>query len=116
MISDIRDNHAASTCDQRSPGNPSRTTIEDTVIDLCSEVGQRGVLELVTKAVQTRRTTAARLLALLDGDVTLRYGWDDVTQRACLVAVEVATILAARGWSDLPHACPLCRAHHQAAG
>ena len=56
----------ASTRDQRSPGDPPRTTIEDTVIDLCREVGPRGVLELVTKAVQTRRTTAARLLSRIE--------------------------------------------------
>ena len=195
------------TRDHRSPGNPSRTTLEDTVIDLCNTAEERDVLDLVTRAVQTRRTNAVRLLtrveargrirhrrylrdilsdvvegaqsalelrylkdverahglprgtrqararggkafrdvrydeyativeldgqvhlteklrdmrrdnaALLDGDVTLRYGWDDVTQRACLVAAEVAAILTARGWSGTLESCAYCRAYHQAAG
>ena len=193
--------------DQRSPGNPSRTTIEETVIDLCSEVEQARVLDLVTRAVQSRRTTAARILAqvddrnrvrhrqylrdilgdvaegaqsalelrylhdveranglpratrqararggkafrdvrydeystiveldgqvhvteklrdtrrdnaaLLDGDVTLRYGWDDVAHRPCMVAAEVAAILRAQGWPGMATSCPHCLAWHQVAG
>jgi very-short-patch-repair endonuclease len=35
--------------------------------------------------------------ALLDGEVTLRYGWRDVTERSCRVAWEVAAILRAQG-------------------
>ncbi|HEU5485145.1 MAG TPA: type IV toxin-antitoxin system AbiEi family antitoxin domain-containing protein [Microlunatus sp.] len=190
----------AGTRDSRSPGSPSRTTIEDTVVDLSGVASQAGVLELVTTAVQSRRTTAARILAcverrprvkhrrylgellsdvadgaqsalelrylsdverahglpraarqvrarrgkayrdvrydayatvveldgeihraqklrdarrdnaaLLDGDVTLRYGWPDVSERPCWVAWEVAAILVARGWGGLPVRCPRCR-------
>lgn len=186
--------------DGRSPGTPPRTTIEDTVVDLCAEAGQSEVLDLVTKAVQGRRTNARRILArvdgrprvrhrahlhallddvvegaqsalelrylqdverahglprgtrqaraqrgrayrdvryekyatlveldgqvhagerlrdarrdnaaLLEGEVTLRYGWPDVTERACRVAWEVAAILRARGWQDAPLRCPLCQ-------
>lgn len=186
--------------DERSPGSPSRTAVEDTVVDLCRGAGQREVHDLVMKAVQSRRTTAQRILrcvdrrprvshrrylhqllgevaegaqsalelrylrdverahglprgtrqaraqrgrafrdvryeayatlveldgqlhgrqilrdarrdnaALLDGEVTLRYGWPDVTERACQVAWEVAAILTARGWQGLPRRCPHCQ-------
>ncbi len=48
--------------------------------------------------------------ALLDGEVTLRYGWADVTERSCLVAWEVAASSCARGWSGQPRRCPRCGA------
>ena len=187
------------TRDRRSPGSPSRTTLEDTVVDLCRDARESDVLDLVTKAVQSRRTSAPGLLAcverrrrvghrrylrqllgdvsegaqsalelrylndvershglprgsrqtrarrgkafrdvrhdeyativeldgdvharqklrdarrdnaaLLDGDVTLRYGWPDVTERPCQAAWEVAAILVTRGWSGLPTRCPRC--------
>lgn len=193
------------TREQRSPGSPPRTTIEDTIVDLCRELEASRVLDLVTKAVQTRRTTAARILAgvdrrqrvrhrrllhdilddvaegaqsplelrylddverahqlpratrqaearrgrayrdvrydeyativeldgeiharqklrdsrrdnsaLLEGEVTLRYGWPDVTERPCLVAWEVAAILVARGWRGAPSRCPRCLAANEA--
>lgn len=183
----------------RSPGNPPRTTIADTVIDLCSETDESGVVDLVTKAVQRRQTTAPDLYrcvrdrrrlpnraillgllgdvgegaesplelryfhdveqahglprgarqrrsrngrevrdvlyeeyativeldglvhalrqlrdmhrdnaALLTGQVSLRYGWPDVTGRPCQVAWQVAAILSARGGSGLPTRCPRC--------
>ncbi|HEY5845252.1 MAG TPA: type IV toxin-antitoxin system AbiEi family antitoxin domain-containing protein [Microlunatus sp.] len=189
------------TRDPRSPGSPSRTTIEDTVVDLCRDADGGHVLDLVTRAVQTRRTNARRILdcvdrrerishrrllrdilgdvsvgaqsalelrylreverphglptatrqvrarrggayrdvrydefativeldgeiharqrlrdsrrdnaALLEGELTLRYGWADVTERPCLVAWEVAALLTARGWSGQPTRCPRCRA------
>ena len=189
------------TRDRRSPGSPPRTGIEDTVIDLCRGADGGQVLDLVTKAVQGRSTTARRLLAcverrervshrsllrdilgdvavgaqsalelrylrdverphglpaatrqararrggayrdvrydefatvveldgevharqrlrdsrrdnaaLFDGDVTLRYGWADVTERACLVAREVGALLMARGWRGQPSRCPHCAA------
>ncbi|MCE0486028.1 type IV toxin-antitoxin system AbiEi family antitoxin domain-containing protein [Ornithinimicrobium sediminis] len=40
-----------------------------------------------------------------DGKVTLRAGWDDVTQRPCEVAVDVALTLRQRGWLDRPKPC-----------
>lgn len=183
----------------RSPGSPSRTTIEDTVIDLCDRAEPRELPGLLTTAVQSRRTTAARILervdarprvrhrgllrqllaevaegaesplelrylreverphglpparrqaqsrrgkqfrdmlydefativeldgrvhiagrfrdmrrdnaALLAGEVTLRYGWPDVTERPCPVAWEVAAVLVARGWSGQPTRCARC--------
>lgn len=183
--------------DAISPGDPPCTTIEDTVVDLCADAAQTEVLDLVTRAVLSRRTTGRRILAcvdrrsrvrhrahlhallddviegaqsalelrylqdverahglprgtrqararrgrayrdvrydryatlveldgqvhateqlrdsrrdnaaLLQGEVTLRYGWPDVTERSCLVAVEVAAILRARGWEDPLRRCP----------
>jgi hypothetical protein len=40
--------------DRRSPGTPSRTTIEDSVVDLCAEADQTQIIDLVTRAVQGR--------------------------------------------------------------
>jgi very-short-patch-repair endonuclease len=183
----------------RSPGSPPRTTIEDTVLDLCSRASARDSIGIVTAAVQTQRTTAHRIAtciqsrrrvrhrqlltdllsdvtagaesplemrylrdverahglprarrqvrsrsgkevrdmlyeefstvieldgrihipgrfrdmrrdnsALLSGRVTLRYGWPDVTDRACAVVWQVATLLAARGWAGVPTRCARC--------
>lgn len=39
------------------------------------------------------------------GQATLRYGWGDVTSRACLVAREVADALRQRGWQGIPRRC-----------
>ncbi|HEX8970356.1 type IV toxin-antitoxin system AbiEi family antitoxin domain-containing protein [Oryzihumus sp.] len=48
--------------------------------------------------------------ALLDGWVTLRFGWQDVTQRPCLVAADVATVLRDRGWTGRLRRCgPRCK-------
>jgi hypothetical protein len=45
------------------------------------------------------------------GGSTLRYGWDDVTRRACEAAAQVAKSLRARGWhGQLSRCCPGCRA------
>ena len=173
----------------RSPGAPPRTTIEDTVVDLCTEASEGEVLDLVTRAVQTRRTNARRILAcvdgrrrvrhhrhlhallddviegaqstfgpppavfpavvagsiftvaysarflwgalveldgqvhaeerlrdarrdnaaLLEGEVTLRYGWADVTERSCRVACEVAALLRRQGWTGEFRHCPRCQ-------
>jgi very-short-patch-repair endonuclease len=186
--------------DSRSPGDPPRTTIEETVVDLCAAAQPGELVDLLTTAVQTRKTTAPRILAaldrrsqvryrgllrdilcdvadgaesvlevryvrdverahglprgsrqhrgrrgrahrdvlyeefatiaeldgiiharqrfrdnrrdnaaLLDGEVTLRYGWSDVTERPCQVAFEVAAVLRSRGWAGFPTRCPLCR-------
>ena len=47
--------------EKRSPGSPPRTTIEDTVLDLCDESTASQAAGLVTSAVQLRRTTVRRL-------------------------------------------------------
>jgi hypothetical protein len=42
---------------------------------------------------------------LVEDQVTLRYGWPDVTQRPCLVATEVGGVLAGRGWDGQLRRC-----------
>ena len=39
------------------------------------------------------------------GQVTLRYGWDDVTERPCQTALEVAATLREHGWSGALRRC-----------
>jgi hypothetical protein len=39
------------------------------------------------------------------GIITLRYGWADVTGRACRVAAETAMVLQRRGWHGRPRPC-----------
>lgn len=45
----------------RSPGDPPRLTVEDTVLDLCDGADVRAVVGWVTQAVGSRLTTAGRL-------------------------------------------------------
>lgn len=180
----------------RSPGSPPRLTVEDTVLDLCTD--QRSAVRWITTAVQRRRTTPPRLRqamqertsmparavvsdlltdtsagvesplehrylhrverahglprgtrqvrkgrsrgrrdigysefgllveldghlghdgqgrfrdmrrdneALMDGLVTLRYGWIDVTDDPCAVAAQVAEVMIQRGWAGMPTPC-----------
>lgn len=65
----------ASVRDGRSPGNPPRTTIEDTVLDLCDglDPDSRTAAHWVTTAIQRRLTTAQRLRAALDGRAQIRH-------------------------------------------
>jgi very-short-patch-repair endonuclease len=45
------------------------------------------------------------------GEMVLRYGWVDVTTRPCLVAGQLARVLALRGWDGRPQVCrPGCLA------
>lgn len=44
-------------------------------------------------------------IAALRGDVVLHFGWDDVTARPCSVALQVASVLALRGWAGRPRRC-----------
>lgn len=53
--------------DPRSPGDPPRLTIEDTVLDLCDQASPTELVTWVTQAVQTRRTSVVRLRGALDG-------------------------------------------------
>lgn len=45
----------------------------------------------------------------LSGDITLRYGWDDCTWRACAAARQVGTLLFRQGWPGPFQTCPNCR-------
>ncbi len=42
------------------------------------------------------------------GAPSLRYGWMEVTQESCAVALEVAEVLIGRGWPGSPGHCPAC--------
>jgi hypothetical protein len=47
--------------------------------------------------------------SLVEGIITLRYSWADVTQRPCQTAAEVASLLQQRGWRGTPRPCsPSC--------
>lgn len=43
--------------------------------------------------------------AAVDGAITLRYGWSDVTAHPCRTAGEVARVLVRRGWVGRPKLC-----------
>jgi hypothetical protein len=48
--------------------------------------------------------------AAADGNVTLRYGWADVQERACETASQVAAVLRRQGWTGTLRRCgPSCR-------
>jgi very-short-patch-repair endonuclease len=40
---------------------------------------------------------------------TLRFGWHEITEDPCGVALEVAEVLIGLGWSGYPERCPRCR-------
>lgn len=46
--------------------------------------------------------------AAADGQVTLRYNWADIAQRACPTSWEVGTTLLQRGWPGPIRRCPCC--------
>lgn len=43
--------------------------------------------------------------ATVSGDATLRYGWRDIAGDPCAVAVQVALVLASRGWGGRLDSC-----------
>lgn len=59
--------------DARSPGAPSRTTVEDTVLDLTDRGSRRDAVGWATEAVQKRLTTVPRLRSALDRRPRLRH-------------------------------------------
>lgn len=50
----------------RSVGLPPRTPLEDTVLDLCVGKGEPELIDLVTTAIQSRRTNADIIVSRLD--------------------------------------------------
>lgn len=56
----------------RSRGAPSRTTIEDTVIDLCSGASSTELAGILSKAVQSQRTTSQRILQAVEARSRVR--------------------------------------------
>lgn len=49
-----------------SVGSPPRLRVEDTVLDLAGDLGERELIDLVSRVVQERRTTPDRLRARLE--------------------------------------------------
>lgn len=49
-----------------SRGAPPRIDVEDCVLDLCDDADPASVVDLVSRAVQTRKTTSGRLIRRLD--------------------------------------------------
>jgi hypothetical protein len=48
--------------------------------------------------------------AAADGNVSLRYGWADIHERACETTAQIATVLIRQGWDGAPRRCgPACR-------
>jgi hypothetical protein len=77
--------------------------------------GYATIVELDGRAAHpesSRLTDARRDNAnLVDGRVTLRYGWADVSEHGCEVAAQVAATLRQRGWGGRLRSCgPGCRA------
>jgi hypothetical protein len=66
-----------------------------------------GKLGHADRRVQDNRRDNA---AAASGVVTLRYGWADVTERACATAAEVGQTLGRRGWPGPLRRCPRCEA------
>lgn len=57
----------------RSPGEPPRLPLEDAVIDLTEGCTEGEVVDLITRAVQSRRTTTKRLGQCAAGRARLRH-------------------------------------------
>ena len=60
----VRERHGSRS--PRTVGTPPRTTVEDTVLDLCAKGRQEDAVGWVTLAVERRRTTPKRLLVALE--------------------------------------------------
>lgn len=56
-----------------SAARPARTRLEDTVLDLCAQGEPAEVISWITKAVQRRLTSRARLLATLQARHAIRH-------------------------------------------
>ena len=73
----------------------------DVVVELDGRLGHQGENLWRDK---TRDNAAA-----VDGQQTLRYGWEQAKWKACATAVEVAKVLRRHGWDGRPRPCsPSC--------
>ena len=43
------------------------------------------------------------------GSVTLRFGWSEISDEPCAVALQVGEVLVNRGWGGYPSKCDRCR-------
>ena len=60
---------------------------------------------LAHRAEDKWRDKARDNAAAADGQQSLRYGWEQVTWKACVTAAEVARVLRRHGWDGWPRAC-----------
>jgi hypothetical protein len=67
------------------------------IIELDGELGHTGAA--------VRADNARDRAATISGKQTMRYGWREVTETPCVVAVEVGQVLSARGWANAPLPC-----------
>ena len=51
------------------------------------------------------RDTRRDNVTLVEGIITLRYGWADITDDPCRVAAQIAALLRRRGWKGRPAPC-----------
>lgn len=73
---------------------------------VCVELDGRAAHPLGERWRDYRRDNAGAV----DGIITLRYGWSDVTGQPCQVAAQIADILRRRGWKGAGQNCgPRCR-------
>jgi len=74
--------------------------------DVCVELDGRQAHPDDRRWLDVRRDNAVAT----GGLVTLRYGWADVTSRACATAAEIAAVLRSKGWPGGPRRCgPGCK-------
>lgn len=85
-------------------GLPHRTDVEYDGYQLLVELDGRAGHEGEGRFRDMRRDNAFMVARWL----TLRYGWFDVVDRPCEVALQVAEALIECGWSGLPTRCPRC--------
>lgn len=97
----------------RSPGSPPRTTVEDTVLDLCSRASARESIGFVTAAVQSQRTTSDRLLSCLQNRTRVRHR-ELLSELLTDVAEGVESPLEMRYLRDVERAHGLPRTRRQA--
>ena len=94
---------------RRSVGAPPRTTVEDTVLDLCDEASPRLAIGWVIRAVQERRTTADRLSEALGRRKRARH-------RVLLVDLLADVALGAESALEVRYLRDVERAHHLPVG
>ena len=88
----------------RSPGEPPRLTLPDTTLDLCDQAAPSEVVGIVTRAVGTRRTSAAQLRSALQTRSRFRHRQ--------LVADLLGDIdVGARSWLEVRYLHDVERAH-----
>lgn len=88
----------------RSPGDPPRLTIEDVVIDLSERCSGGELVDLITRAVQSRKTTALRLARCAARRARLRH-------RKLLLQLLVDTAEGAQSALELHYLRDVERAH-----